>query len=72
MIFAISGLQEKPGPWTIGFLRKTRFRDIFKNPTFWIFNDFPLTEALAKKEAKKKNVLYSNLYIIFCFWLILE
>ena len=40
---AIFGLQEKRGPWTFKKTRKTRFRDIFKNPTFGLFNDFPLT-----------------------------
>ena len=40
---AVFGLQENRGPWTFKKMRKTRFRDIFKNPTFRIFNDFPLT-----------------------------
>ena len=55
---AIFGLQEKPGPWTIGFLRKTRFRDIFTFRVFGIFNDFPLTGPKNKKISKavKKNL----------------
>ena len=40
---AIFGLQEKPGPWTIGILRKTRFRDIFHFRVFGIFRLSPLT-----------------------------
>ena len=51
---AIFGLQEKPGPWTIGFLRKTRFRDIFTFRVFGIFNDFPLTGPKNKNDKKKK------------------
>ena len=54
---AVFGLQENPGPWTIGNLRKTRVRDIFTFRVFGIFNDFPLTEALAKKKAKRKKLL---------------
>ena len=57
---AIFGLQENPGPWTIGFLRKTRFRDIFENPTFWIFSLFgpsPLTRWISEKKIYKKKGL---------------
>ena len=46
---AIFGLQEKPGPWTIGFLRKTRFRDIFTFRVFGIFGLSPLTGHENKK-----------------------
>ena len=53
---AIFGLQEKPGPWTIGFLRKTRFRDIFTFRVFGIFNDFPLTGLFGRKFYKKKSI----------------
>ena len=52
---AIFGLQEKPGPWTIGILRKTRFRDIFHFRVFGIFNDFHLFGPIEKK-LYKKNV----------------
>ena len=52
---AIFGLQEKPGPWTIGFLRKTRFRDIFKNRDFGLFGLSPLTEAIAEKKSIKNK-----------------
>ena len=51
---AIFGLQEKRGPWTFKKTRKTRFRDIFKNPTFGLFNDFPLTGPKNKNDKKKK------------------
>ena len=53
---AIFGLQEKRGPWTFKKTRKTRFRDIFKNPTFWIFNDFPITGPFGRKFYKKKSM----------------
>ena len=46
----IFGLLDFPGPWTIGFLRKTRFRDIFKNPTFWLFGHSPLTDRKIYKK----------------------
>ena len=48
---AIFGLQEKRGPWTFKKTRKTRFRDIFKNPDFGLFGPSPLT---GRKIYKKK------------------
>ena len=50
---AIFGLQEKPGPWSIGFLRKTRFRDIFHFRVFGIFDLSPLTGLNERKFYKK-------------------
>ena len=46
---AVFGLQEKPGPWTIGILRKTRFRDIFHFRVFGLFGLSPLTGHKNKK-----------------------
>jgi hypothetical protein len=57
---AIFGLQENRGPWTFKKTRKTRFRDIFKNPTFWIFSLFgpsPLTRWISGKKIYKKKGL---------------
>ena len=53
---AIFGLLDFPGPWTIGFLRKTRFSDIFTFRVFGIFNDFPLTGLSGRKFYKKKSI----------------
>ena len=56
---AIFGLQEKPGPWTIGFLRKTRFSDIFTFRVFGHFHESPLTGPknwIDRKNAKKKSM----------------
>ena len=59
---AIFGLQEKRGPWTFKKMRKTCFRDIFKNPDFGLFNDFPLTGPKNKKYRKfyKKKIYKKN------------
>ena len=59
---AIFGLQEKPGPWTIGFLRKTRFSDIFTFRVFGIFDLSPLPGPKNKKDRKiyKKKVMKKN------------
>jgi hypothetical protein len=46
---AIFGLLDFPGPWTFGFSRKTRFRDIFKNPDFGLLGPSPLTGPKNKK-----------------------
>ena len=47
---AIFGLLDFPGPWTIGFLRKTRFRDIFTFRVFGIFDLSPLTNGKIYKK----------------------
>ena len=47
---AIFGLQENPGPWTFKKMRKTRFRDIFKNPDFGLFGPSPLTDGKIYKK----------------------
>ena len=51
---AIFGLLDFPGPWTIGFLRKTRFRDIFTFRVFGVFDHSPLTGPKNKNDKKKK------------------
>ena len=47
---AIFGLLDFPGPWTIGFLRKTRFRDIFTFRVFGLFGPSPLTAGKIYKK----------------------
>ena len=54
---AVFGLQEKRGPWTFKKTRKTRFRDIFKNPLFGLFGLSPLTDGKIYKKILAPKII---------------
>ena len=60
MKFLYFALLKKRGPWTIGILRKTRFRDIFENPESGPGGPSPLPEAIAPDPRPKIGLFHGH------------